>query len=102
VSYGFLGIVNLTAASFNGIKKPMQAAGVAALRLFGLLIPLGFVGRELFGLIGLFGGVALGNIFSGLSGYLWFLKNYRSAPDLTRAEASGDRLRTAETDAGGR
>jgi putative MATE family efflux protein len=102
VSYGFLGIVNLTAASFNGIKKPMQAAGVAALRLFGLLIPLGFAGRALFDLIGLFGGVALGNILSGITGYIWFLKNYRAAPYLTRAEASGGRLRTAETDAGGR
>ncbi len=101
VSYGSLGIVNLTAASFNGIKKPIAAAGVAALRLFGLLIPLAFVGRELFDLIGLFGGVALGNILSGAAGYLWFLKNYRAAPELRRREASGDRLRTAETGARG-
>jgi Na+-driven multidrug efflux pump len=29
LSYGFLGIVNLTAAAFNGLKRPFQAAGVA-------------------------------------------------------------------------
>jgi putative MATE family efflux protein len=75
LSYGFLGIVNLTAAAFNGLKRPFQAAGVAALRLFILLIPLAFIGRELYGLIGLFGGVALGNVLSGTLGFLWFIRS---------------------------
>ncbi len=76
-SYGFLGIVNLTAAAFNGLKRPLQAAGVAAQRLFALLIPLTFIGRELFGLTGLFGGVAAGNLLSGLVAFLWFLRSRR-------------------------
>ena len=77
LSYGFLGIVNLTAAAFNGLKKPLHAAGVAALRLFGLLIPLAYIGRELFGLTGLFGGVALGNVISGVAAFLWFVRSRR-------------------------
>jgi putative MATE family efflux protein len=77
LSYGFLGIVNLTAAAFNGLKKPMQAAGVAALRLFVLLIPLAYVGRELAGLPGLFWGVAAGNVLSGVAGFLWYRRNRR-------------------------
>jgi putative MATE family efflux protein len=76
-SYGFLGIVNLTAAAFNGLKKPLHAAGVAAQRLFALLIPLAFIGRELFGLTGLFAGVAVGNLISGIVAFLWFTRSRR-------------------------
>jgi putative MATE family efflux protein len=76
-SYGFLGIVNLTAAAFNGLKRPMSAAGVAALRLFVLLIPLAYVGRELFDLAGVFWGVMAGNVLAGVSGFVWFWLNRR-------------------------
>ncbi|MFP4643330.1 MAG: MATE family efflux transporter [Spirochaetales bacterium] len=84
-SYGFLGIVNLTAAAFNGLKKPMSAAGIAALRLFVLLIPLAYVGRELFGLNGVFWGVAAGNVLAGVAGIVWFFLQRRS---VAQAEAS--------------
>jgi Na+-driven multidrug efflux pump len=80
MSYGFLGIVNLTAAAFNGLKKPLYAAGVAALRLFALLIPLAYVGRLLFDLPGIFWGVASGNLLAGLAAFMIFV---------------GDRKRTA-------
>lgn len=72
LSYGFLGMVNLTAAAFNGLKMPLSAAGVAATRLFALLIPLAWVGRELFGLPGIFWGVAVGNVLAGAIGFGWF------------------------------
>ena len=72
LSYGFLGMVNLTAAAFNGLKMPLSAAGVAAIRLFALLIPLAWVGRELFGLSGVFWGVAVGNVLAGVVGFTWF------------------------------
>lgn len=72
LSYGFLGVVNLTAAAFNGLKKPLSAATVAAVRLFALLIPLAWAGRELFGLSGLFWGVAAGNLLAGAFGFVWF------------------------------
>jgi putative MATE family efflux protein len=76
-SYGFLGIVNLTAAAFNGLKKPLYAASIAALRLFGLLIPLAWIGRELAGLPGIFWGVAAGNVLAGVTGFTWFTLNRR-------------------------
>jgi putative MATE family efflux protein len=81
VSYGFLGIVNLTAAAFNGLRKPMSAAGVAALRLFALYVPLAIAGRALLGLPGIFWGAALGNVISGVIAYLWFLRERRKAAD---------------------
>lgn len=77
LSYGFLGIVNLTAAAFNGLNRPFQAAGVAAVRLFVLLIPLAYIGRELYGLAGLFSGVAVGNILAGGFAFFWFTRSRR-------------------------
>jgi putative MATE family efflux protein len=81
LSYGFLGIVNLSAAAFNGLKIPLSAAGVAGIRLFALLIPLAWVGRELFGLSGLFWGVAAGNVLAGAVGFLWFQMNRRRSSE---------------------
>lgn len=95
VSYGLLGIVNLTAAAFNGLKMPLSAASVAAIRLFALLIPLAWAGREFFGLAGLFGGVALGNLAAGAIGYLWF-QMQRKRHALQIAEAGAPRAAQAD------
>jgi putative MATE family efflux protein len=78
-SYGFLGIVNLAAAAFNGLQQPITAAAVAATRLFALLIPLAWIGRELGGLSGLFWGVAVGNVLAGVVAYAWFAGRSRRA-----------------------
>lgn len=72
VSYGVLGIVNLTSAAFNGIRRPLSAAAVAAVRLFALYVPLALLGRALAGLPGLFWGAAAGNIAGGLIAFFWF------------------------------
>jgi putative MATE family efflux protein len=77
LSYGFLGIVNITAAAFNGLKKPLAAAAVAGVRLFVLLIPLAYVGRSLFGLAGIFWGVAVGNVVAGVIAFFWFSRDRR-------------------------
>lgn len=90
LSYGFLGIVNLTAAAFNGLKRPFQAAGVAALRLFILVIPLAYIGGKLHGLYGIFAGVALGNVASGIISFFWFAASRRphinTTPEKKEAE----------------
>ena len=88
LSYGFLGMVNLTAAAFNGLKMPFSAAAVAAIRLFALLIPLAYVGRELFALPGLFWGVAIGNVLAGAIGFAWF--------QLSRRRNTGGREKASE------
>ena len=75
LSYGILGIVNITSAALNGVRRPLQAAAVAALRSFAFLVPLALLGRALAGLPGLFWGVAAGNILGGASAYLWFARS---------------------------
>lgn len=90
-SYGLLGIVNLTAAAFNGLKAPLRAAGVAGVRLFALVIPLAYAGRALGGLPGIFWGVAAGNVIAGVAAFLWFLLDRkRSQPPAMTGAASGE------------
>ena len=72
VSYGILGIVNVTSAALNGLRKPLSAAAVAAVRLFALYVPLALLGRALAGLQGLFWGAAAGNILGGVVAFFWF------------------------------
>jgi putative MATE family efflux protein len=93
LSYGFFGVVNITAAAFNGLKKPLWAAGVAALRLFALLIPLAYFGRELLGLSGIFWGVAVGNVLAGCLAFALFVHDRRGAET---AAAPVDRARGAQ------
>jgi putative MATE family efflux protein len=80
-SYGLLGIVNLSTAVFNGLKKPLSAAGVAFLRLFVFYIPLAALGKHLFGLQGIFYGAAIANGLSGIAGFLWVTRNRNKVSD---------------------
>lgn len=72
LTFGFQGIVTITTASFNGLRKPWQAAGASMLRLFALYIPLAYLGKLYFGLNGIFAGAALGNLLSGIITFFWF------------------------------
>lgn len=94
VSYGVLGMVNITSAAFNGIRKPLSAAAVAAVRLFVFYVPLALIGRALLGLSGIFWGAAIGNVLGGLIAFLWFRRQSLAAggPPTTPA------TRTAEPD----
>jgi putative MATE family efflux protein len=87
VSYGILGIVNITSAAFNGLRKPLSAAGAASVRLFILYIPLALLGRFLFGLEGIFWGAAAANILGGLAAYFWFSRAKIRSPEAPPSRA---------------
>lgn len=72
LSYAFQGIVLLTSAAFNGVRRPGEAFAVSFLRLIVFYIPLAAAGRVLFGLTGIFVGIALANFLSGVLALLWF------------------------------
>lgn len=72
VSFGVLGLVNISAAALNGLRRPLLAAGIAAIRMFIFYVPLALAGSALFGLPGVFAGAALGNILGGISAFVWF------------------------------
>ena len=71
IGYGTYGIVMFVNASFNGLGKPMPGVAVSVMRIALLYIPLAFLGKALFGIVGIFAAYALANLLSGAIGYVW-------------------------------
>ncbi len=69
LSYGFQSIFILVTYALNAINKPLFAATLTILRLFGLFIPLAYLGSTLFEIKGLFIGCSFANICIGLISY---------------------------------
>jgi len=71
---GLLGIVafNLvdTAAALNVLRRPFRAAGLSVGHMFLLYVPLAFLGSRLFGITGVFGGIASSFVIAGIVAHL--------------------------------
>lgn len=70
VGYGFLGILQISTQSMNGIGKPMNAGMVTLLKAFGLNIPLALIFSQSFQESGIFFASSISNIIAGVVGYL--------------------------------
>ncbi|MFP4355427.1 MAG: MATE family efflux transporter [Phycisphaerae bacterium] len=68
---GFRGVAILGCAFFNGINRPLRAGAIDVVRMFVLTIPMAWVGAQLWGLYGVFGGVAAANFVGGLFAAGW-------------------------------
>lgn len=66
VGYGLRGVTFLTTSVFNAVNKPFLAISLNVVRTFLFYIPFAFVGSLAGGIIGLFIGLTLANIISGL------------------------------------
>ncbi len=75
-SYGLIGIAILASSSMNAINKPLRAATIIALRMLALNLPLAALGGWLFGLGGIFTGMALGNVIGGIFAWLWIRQTH--------------------------
>ncbi len=71
ISYGAYGVVMVMNAAFNGLGKPMPAVYISATRMIVLYLPLAVLGRQWFGIAGIFGAYAAANLLSGLLSYVW-------------------------------
>ena len=71
ISYGAYGVVMVMNAAFNGLGKPMPAVYISVTRMLVLYLPLAIVGRQWFGIAGIFGAYAIANILSSLLSYFW-------------------------------
>ena len=71
LSYGGYGIVMVVNAAFNGLGKPMPGVAISTLRVLAIYVPLAFLGKALFDVVGIFLAYALANVVSGVVGYLW-------------------------------
>jgi len=81
LSYGLVGIGMLMNTTFIALGRPAQASMLIVIRLFVLAVPLAYLGSVLFGLYGIFVGIAAGNALTGAVAWLM------SRRILDRAEA---------------
>jgi putative MATE family efflux protein len=70
LGYGLQGVLLLSAAGLNVLKKPMHAAGLSIMHMFGLYIPLALVGSYLSGLRGMFIGFAVSYFAAGVAAHM--------------------------------
>ena len=77
---GFCHIAVHTGFLFNAVGKPLYASVLYILRIIVFMLPLAWVGMELYGFKGIFAGVSLANLFAGIVAWVWFnriMKNER-------------------------
>lgn len=79
VSYGAFGVAIMANTTFNALNRPLRSAAVIVTRLFVLALPLALLGEALFGVEGIFGGLALGNLIAG--GVAWWMVRGVVGPD---------------------
>lgn len=83
VSYGAYGLVMSVNASFNGMGKPMPGVVISACRVIIVFLPLAFLGRELFGLPGLFAATTASNLLMGAIAYAWLGRQITRAKSIS-------------------
>jgi Na+-driven multidrug efflux pump len=94
--FGMRGVSMYTSISFNAINKPLCAAAINIIRLVVFYIPMAWLGGHFFGLLGIFGGIALSYICAGFAALWWERKvcpldrhfNEMAAADEIEAELS--------------
>ena len=74
ISYGRYGISALVNSIFNALGKPLLASMMIMLHLFAFVLPLAYLGSKVYGLKGVFIGIAVGNGAGGLIAYLMVRK----------------------------
>jgi len=65
-SYGAHAVTILVMVSLNALKQPKVALLTALIRLLLLNIPIAYMGGQLYGVVGLFYGFAIGNVLSAI------------------------------------
>ncbi|MBN1557623.1 MAG: MATE family efflux transporter [Lentisphaerae bacterium] len=68
-----------TGFSFNAIRKPLHAACLTFFRLVVMVLPLAWLGSRLFGVQGVYAGLATATVLSGLAALAWFRRIIRHA-----------------------
>lgn len=73
-SYGLQAVCMLLISALNAMHRSFHALVGNLLRLFALLLPAAWLGSRIAGTEGLFIGIAVANILSGLAAYLFAMK----------------------------
>ena len=69
LGYALFGVFLISTMTLNVLNKPFPAAVLMVIQMFGLYIPLAYVGSYLFGLTGIFGAIVLAYSLSGIASH---------------------------------
>jgi putative MATE family efflux protein len=70
LGYALQGVFVISTSTMNVLRKPFHAAALTGIEMFGLMVPLAYIGSRLFGLIGIFGAIPFAYIVTGLASCL--------------------------------
>lgn len=71
ICLGMAGLWRILSGAMNGLHQPMHSAALNIVSLLLLLLPSVVIGSSLYGLNGLFAGMAVGNILAGIVAIVW-------------------------------
>jgi Na+-driven multidrug efflux pump len=81
LGYGLQGVIILSNSSFNALHLPMSALVMSVIRLFVFYVPFAYIGSKVAGIEGMFVGALLGNFFTALISYRWFMRQVGELTD---------------------
>jgi len=71
LSYGASGVVSVASAAFNAVDRAVRSTVLSTIKSLGLAVPLAYLGSELGGLRGLFGGIAVATGITAVIATIW-------------------------------
>ena len=72
--FAFHSISQLTSASCNALNKPFHSTAINIIRLIIFIIPMVYIGSQLFGTSGFFTSITAANFITGIMSWYWFQK----------------------------
>jgi putative MATE family efflux protein len=90
VPMGFAGAGTfmVVVSALNALRRPLPGTLLNAGRLFGVVLPAAWLGSDLSGLEGLYAGLALANLLTGLGAALWLMRGMQRGGWLPAAGAN--------------
>ena len=72
LSFGPAGMVMVINAAFNGIGRPAPAVAISTARMFAIMVPVAWLGGRLFGVAGVYTGLAIANLLAAALAWYWY------------------------------
>lgn len=89
VSYGALGMLQVTSSAFNAMGKPIPSIIITSAHMVGCYIPLAYLGSRIAGPTGIFVAAAIANLLVGFGAYGWSRRACLQQMRMTSAQAEG-------------
>ncbi len=87
LSYGAWGVLMMASAIFNSLGKPISSTIMSIVRMFVVYVPLAFLGKFLFGYIGIFAAACVSNLLMGIIAFAWNRRTY--LPEIQAMSTAG-------------